>query len=123
MKEVWIPIVIGLAAGVSGGLFGIGGGIIIVPALVAALGLAQQKAQGTSLFLFTLPVAILGVLEYHRRGEVDFPLASWLALGFVGGSLLGSKLAGMLDAATMQRGFAIFLFAVAIWLFIRAQNG
>ncbi|MDX2066326.1 MAG: sulfite exporter TauE/SafE family protein [Fimbriimonadaceae bacterium] len=123
MKDVAVPIVIGLVAGISGGLFGIGGGIIIVPALVAAMGFAQQKAQGTSLFLFTMPVAILGVLEYARRDEVDFPLAGWLALGFVGGSLLGGRLAGQLDSATMQRVFAVFLMAVAVWLFIRAQNG
>lgn len=113
-------IVIGLIAGVSGGLFGIGGGIVIVPAMVALLGFAQTKAQGTSLAVLLAPVGILGVLNYHRAGNVDYRVAAWIAGGFLLGAYVGSHVAVGLDPQTMRRAFAVFLALVAVWLFVRA---
>jgi uncharacterized membrane protein YfcA len=72
---------IGLAAGVLAGMFGIGGGILIVPALVYVAGMDQQTAQGTSLGALLLPVGALGALAYYKRGHMNMPAAAWLALG------------------------------------------
>ena len=71
-QTVIILLLVGLAAGILGGLVGIGGGIIIVPALIYFLGFSQFKAQGTSLALIMFPVGILGVLQYYKQGHVDF---------------------------------------------------
>lgn len=118
--EAAICIVIGLLAGISGGLFGIGGGIVIVPAMVAFLGVAQTKAQGTSLAVLLAPVGIFGVLNYHRAGNVDYRVAALIAGGFLLGAFLGSKVAVGLDPQVMRRAFAVFLALVAVWMFVRA---
>lgn len=113
---VAICLGIGLFAGVCGGLFGIGGGLVIVPAAILALGFSQHKAQGTSLALLMMPVGIFGVVNYWRDGQVDIVKAIWIGLGFLGGSYLGSKLALNLDPLTMRRVFAAFLIIVAVYL-------
>jgi len=79
-------LLVGLAAGILGGMVGIGGGIIIVPALIYLLGFSQLSAQGTSLALLMFPVGILGVIQYYKQGHVDFSIVIILALGFVMGS-------------------------------------
>jgi len=117
---VWIiSALIGVAAGIAGGLFGIGGGVIIVPALILLLGFTQHAAQGTSLAIFLLPVGILGVLNYYRAGYVDVPKAAVLAAGVLVGSFLGSKIAVGLEPVTMRRVFAVFLACMAVYLFFR----
>ncbi|MBV6457730.1 MAG: hypothetical protein HONBIEJF_00849 [Fimbriimonadaceae bacterium] len=113
---VAICLGIGLLAGVCGGLFGIGGGLVIVPAAILALGFTQHKAQGTSLALLMMPVGIFGVANYWREGQVDIVKAIWIGLGFLGGSYLGSRLALNLDPLTMRRVFAAFLIIVAVYL-------
>jgi len=100
-----------------GGTFGIGGGILIVPALVFALGFSQQKSQGTSLVALLAPVGILALIEYYKRGQVDFKVGGIIALGFLFGGLAGSKLALGLDEVTMRRSFALFLVLIAGLLF------
>jgi uncharacterized protein len=107
-------IVIGIAAGMLGGMVGVGGGIIIVPALVYLLGFSQKMAQGTSLGLIMLPVGILGVLSYYKQGYVDFKVVGLLAVGFVAGSLIGSKIALKMPEMTIKRIFAVLLIIVAI---------
>ena len=87
-------ILVGILAGTLGGLVGVGGGIIIVPAIVYLLGFSQLSAQGTSLGLLLLPVGILGVLQYYKQGHVDFKIVIILALGFVIGSFIGSPQSG-----------------------------
>jgi uncharacterized membrane protein YfcA len=117
---VWIvSALIGVVAGVMGGLFGIGGGVIIVPALILLLGLSQHTAQGTSLAIFLVPVGLLGVMNYYRAGYVDVPKAAVLAAGVVVGSFLGSKIAVGLEPASMRRAFAVFLACMAVYLFFR----
>jgi uncharacterized protein len=113
--NVIVGIVIGLGAGVLAGLFGIGGGIVIVPTLVL-LGLTQKQATGTSLAALLMPVAVLGVLEYARRGEIRFPYAVGIALGLVGGALVGARLAGTLSNVALQRAFGGFLLIVGAYL-------
>lgn len=107
-------IIIGFAAGMLGGMIGIGGGMIIVPALVYFLSFSQHKAQGTSLGLLILPVAILGVINYYKKGNVDPKVVGLLALGFVAGSYLGSKWALSLPQETLKKIFAVFLLIMSI---------
>ena len=106
---------VGLGAGVTGGMFGIGGGLIIVPALVLAFGFDQKTATGTSLLAQLLPVAGLAVLDYWRRGEVDIPSGLGIALGLTFGTLLGAMLAGQIPAASMKRAYGLFLVVVGIY--------
>ena len=113
--EIFIYLLlIGLAAGFMGGLVGIGGGVIIVPALVMILGMSQHQAQGTSLMMILFPVGILGVLNYYKQGYVDFKYAGLLALGFFIGSYLGSKYSLSLPQLTVKRIFAIVMMLLAL---------
>lgn len=107
-------ILVGLAAGLLSGLVGIGGGIIVVPALIYLLGFSQFNAQGTSLALLMFPVGILGVLQYYRQGHVNFGVVLILALGFVAGSFLGSKVSLSLNQETVKKIFALLLAAIAV---------
>ena len=108
-----ILILIGLIAGMLSGLIGIGGGVIIVPCLVYFLAFTQKNAQGTSLGLLMLPVGILGVLQYHKMGHVDFKLIGILAIGFVLGSFLGSKLALTISDGNLKKIFAVIMILIA----------
>jgi hypothetical protein len=109
-----ILIVIGILAGMLGGMVGVGGGIIIVPALVFFLGFSQKMAQGTSLGILLLPVGLLGVIQYYKQGYVDLKIVFIISAGFFFGSLLGSKLALLLSQETMKKIFAIILILVAV---------
>jgi hypothetical protein len=112
-----ISLVIGVLAGVLGGTFGIGGGILIVPALAIFLGFTQQKSQGTSLVALIAPVGILALAQYYKRGDADLKVGGLVALGFFFGALGGSRLALGLDEIVMRRSFAVFLMLVGGWMF------
>lgn len=107
-------IAIGLGAGILSGLFGIGGGIVIVPALIFFAKFAPQTATGTSLGALLLPVGALGAWSYHRNGHVDVRASLLLALGLFVGAYGGALLNQMLQPRTAARLFAIFLVAVAV---------
>jgi uncharacterized protein len=109
---------LGLVAGVVGGMFGIGGGLIMVPALVLMFGFDIKTATGTSLLAQLLPVGLLGVLEYWRRGEVQINSAFLIAGGLIVGVLLGSLLAGQLPGASVKRGYGVFLVVVGVYFFL-----
>ncbi|MES2431238.1 MAG: sulfite exporter TauE/SafE family protein [Bacteroidota bacterium] len=113
MQTILIVILIGIAAGMLGGLVGVGGGLIIVPSLVYFLGFSQHAAQGTSLGLILLPVGILGVMQYYKHGDVDFKVVAILAVGFLLGSYFGSKVSLSLPQATVKKIFAIFMMIMA----------
>ncbi len=113
---------LGLIAGVIGGMFGIGGGLIMVPALVLMFGFDTKMATGTSLLAQLLPVGLLGVREYWRRGEVAIGPGLWIALGLLGGVLLGSMLTGLMNPATMKRSYGAFLVLVGVY-FLMAPAG
>ena len=108
---------VGLAAGFLSGLFGVGGGILIVPALVVLLKMDQRLAHGTSLAA-VLPISIASLAGYWTNGNVDWPVALFLALGAVGGAVLGTKLLHVLPHRTLGLAFAALLIASAIRLFI-----
>ena len=110
----WVLVgAIGLVAGITSGLFGVGGAVVIVPALVLLLKTTQHAANGTSLAAMLLPVGFLGVMEYYRRGEVNVPYAIVIALGLFVGVLLGAKLAGTVSDLALRRVFGGFLLLVA----------
>ena len=109
-------VIIGIAAGMLSGLVGIGGGIIIVPALVYLLTFSQKQAQGTSLAILLLPVGILAVINYYRDPQVnlDVKVVALITLGFLVGSYFGSKLALSLPDALLKKVFAVFLMLIAL---------
>jgi len=111
-----ILLVIGLFAGILSGLVGVGGGLIIVPALIFFLGYSQHQAQGTSLGLLLLPVGILAVLNYYNKGYIDIKVVAVMSIAFVLGGWLGSKIALRLPADTVKKIFAVFLFYSAFKL-------
>jgi uncharacterized membrane protein YfcA len=115
MKMDWILIliVVGVAAGMLSGLVGVGGGIIIVPALVLLLGFDQKTAQGTSLAMILLPTGIFGVWNYYQKGMVDIKAVLVLAAGFVIGAYFGSKLAISLPEDAVKKVFGVLLLLVA----------
>jgi uncharacterized protein len=111
-------LIIGLSAGILSGLVGVGGGIIMVPALVFFLGYTQHQAQGTSLGVLTLPVVIMASLYYYHQCQkmntpMDLRVIGLLAAGFVFGAYFGSKLAISLNTAVLKKIFAFVLFYTA----------
>jgi uncharacterized protein len=113
VQIVLMLVLIGLFAGILSGLIGVGGGIIVVPALVYFLGFSQHEAQGTSLGLLLLPVGILAVMNYYNRGFIDFKVVGIMCLAFVIGGFLGSKLSLSLSQEMVKKIFAIVLFYTA----------
>lgn len=117
MTNIILFIIIGLAAGILSGLFGIGGGIIIIPALVFICGFTQLKAQGTSLAVLLPPVGLLAFWEYYKKGNVDIKAGIIICLFVFFGALLGSKLAQIIPAAYLKKGFAVFLLLISLKMF------
>lgn len=111
-----ILIIIGIAAGMLSGLVGVGGGIIIVPALVYFLAFSQKQAQGTSLAILLLPIGILAVINYYKDPQVhlDIKVVALIIIGFLAGSYFGSKLALSLPDVMVKKIFAIFMLLIAI---------
>lgn len=107
-------LLIGLTAGFVGGALGLGGGIIIVPALIYLLNFSQHQAQGTSLMVLLFPVGIFAVMNYYRAGYIDWKLALILMLGVVVGSYFGSMVSIKIPAVTLRRIFGIFIVLVGI---------
>lgn len=116
MSHLLILIIIGLAAGVLSGLFGVGGGLIIVPSLVFFIGMTQHEAQGTSLGLMLLPIGIFAAWNYFQTGNLDVKAGLIIALTFVVGAFFGSKIALGLQDLTLKRIFGAFMLLVAIKL-------
>jgi len=114
MSNIILIIIIGLVAGVLSGLFGIGGGIVIIPALVYLCGFEQLKAQGTSLAILLPPVGVLAFMQYYKKGNVDVTAAIIMCGTMLIASMFGAKLANLLPVAVMKKAFAIFLMAVSI---------
>ncbi len=116
MIYLWM-ILIGLAAGVCSGLFGIGGGVIIVSVLVLLMDYTQKEANATSLVALILPVGALGVYRYYQAGYLakdNFKNGVMIALGIFIGTLLGSQFAVGLPEKLLSRSFAVFLIVIAV---------
>jgi uncharacterized membrane protein YfcA len=108
-----ILIIIGILTGVMAGMLGIGGAIIMIPALVFILGISQQTAQGTSLAVMLPPIGIIAAYNYYKAGQVNIKFAIVLALFFLIGSYFGSKLALTLPQPVLKKVFGILLLLVA----------
>ena len=102
---ILVLVIIGLVSGALSGLIGVGGGIIIVPALVFFLSFTQKEAQGTSLGILLLPVGILGAFQYYKEGQIDLRVVLIVSLGFLVGNYFGSKLSLSLPDAILKNRF------------------
>ena len=107
---------IGLAGGVLSGIFGIGGGLVIVPGLILLLGMTSKQAAGTSLAALLLPVGILGAIEYWRAGYIDVRIAVVVAIGLLVGAFIGARFAIGLPNELLQRAFGVLLLVVGLRL-------
>jgi uncharacterized protein len=113
-------LAVGLTAGVLSGLFGIGGGILIIPALIFFADFTPKLAIGTSLGAMLLPVGFLGAYAYYQQGDVNIKASLLVALGLFLGAFAGARMAQQLSGTTQQRMFAIFIVLMAIRLWIEA---
>jgi len=118
MGDVSGYLILGLLAGVLSGLVGLGGGFIIVPALVFIFGFSQHQAQGTTLALLVPPIGLLAAWTYYRQGFVDMRVAGLIAVGFVVGSLLGARYAMTVSNETLEKVFGVALVLIGLKMII-----
>lgn len=114
MSQLVLYIILGLAAGILSGLVGLGGGILIVPALVFLFGFSQQQAQGTTLALLVPPIGILAAWTYYKHGFVDVKVAAVIAAGFIIGSLFGARFAVGVPNAVLEKVFGIVIVLIGL---------
>jgi uncharacterized membrane protein YfcA len=112
--HVLILLVVGLVAGVLSGMFGIGGGVIIVPALIFILKMKQMEATATSLAALIPPVGLLGAYEYYRNGNIHVGSALLVAAGLFAGAYFGAKITLNLPADIIRRMYGVFLLAISV---------
>lgn len=109
LQQIILLALIGILAGIIAGGMGVGGGIIIVPALVFFFGISQHQAQGTSLAVLLPPISLLAVFKYHKDGYINYKFAIILALAFFLGSYLGGLFAVNLPARTLKKIFGVLM--------------
>ncbi|MBK9291631.1 MAG: sulfite exporter TauE/SafE family protein [Bacteroidetes bacterium] len=114
MSTALLLIAIGLFAGVFSGMIGLGGGLIIIPALIYLLHLDQHTAQGTSLAIMLPPIGLMAAINYYKAGALNIRYAALIAIAFFIGGWFGSKLALNISGDMLRKIFAISLLAVAI---------
>jgi hypothetical protein len=114
MKEL-LYMILGLTAGTLSGMFGIGGGTILIPGLIFLAGLTQHEAQGTTLAIMLLPIGLLAVMRYYHSGHVHFYIAAFICAGFLIGGLLGANIAEGLSNIALRKAFGVFLMIVAAY--------
>ncbi len=125
LKAIIIALGIGSLAGTASGLFGIGGGVIIVPLLLYFFKYTQQTATATSLIALALPVGLLGIIKYYKSGYIQtehIKLGLIISITMFVGAFIGAKLATQLSSTTLTKSFSIFLMIVAIRLFFTASK-
>lgn len=109
-----ILLLVGLVAGILAGLVGVGGGVVIIPALVYFLGFSQKEAQGTSLGILLLPVGVLAAMNYYKQGFIDIKVVLIVSAAFIIGGFFGSKLALSISQETLRKVFGTLLLVLAI---------
>ena len=114
MTNLVLFIGLGLVAGLLSGLLGIGGGMIIVPALVFIFGYSQHLAQGTTLALMVPPIGILAAWTYYKQGNVQLTAAAFICLGFVLGGLFGARFASVIPGIVLRRCFGVLFLVMAV---------
>jgi uncharacterized membrane protein YfcA len=114
MTNIGLYLLLGLIAGIASGLIGIGGGIIIIPALVFLFGMSQHTAQGTTLAFLVPPVGILAAWTYYQKGYVDLKIAGFMCLGFILGGLIGAKIAVGIPDYILKKIFGVFFLVISL---------
>ncbi len=114
MKEL-LYLTLGLTAGTLSGMFGIGGGTILIPALVILAGMTQHEAQGTTLAIMLLPIGLLAVLKYYHSGYVQLYIAAFICIGFLIGGLIGATMAVATPSLILKKSFGIFLMMISLY--------
>lgn len=122
MTNIWLCIILGLVAGIVSGMTGIGGGIIILPALIFFLGFSQHQAQGTTLALLVPPIDLLAAWTYYKQGYVDIKVAALLCLGFILGGWFGAKIGTSLPNGVLTKIFALLLIMSAVRVLFATTN-
>lgn len=117
INNLLILIMIGLVAGLLGGILGLGGGIIMIPAMVFLLGFTQHQAIGTSLAVMLPPIGMFAAYNYYKAGQVNLKYALIIAVAFMAGSYLSSKFALTIPENTLKKIFSVLLLIVAIKMF------
>lgn len=117
---VLVLVLIGVVSGVAAGLFGIGGGVLIVPGLIYLAGFTQHRATGTSLAVLLPPIGLAATLQYYRHGGVDFRAALVIAVTMFGGAWLGAVLATRLGEPYLRLAFGLFVVGLGISLIVDA---
>src|SRR4030042_6786049 len=112
--NIFLYILLGVVAGIFSGLIGIGGGIIIVPALVLLFGLSQHTAQGTTLALMVPPIGLLAAWTYYKAGFVDLKIAGLICLGFFIGGFIGAKCGTQIPDDTLRKIFGVVLLIASL---------
>ena len=112
-------LILGLIAGSFSGLIGLGGGVILVPALVLLFGFSQHAAQGTTLALMVPPIGILAAYSYYKSGHVDIGVAALVCIGFFIGGYFGAKLAVYMPKEMLQKVFSITIIILGIYMFFK----
>jgi len=123
LTTIIILVIIGLMAGVFGGMFGVGGAIIMIPALVYFLGVDQHTAQGTSVAIMLPPIGLFAAYNYYKAGHVNIWYAVIIAFAFMVGGYFGSKIAITLPENLMKKIFGILLILVALRMIFSKQAG
>ena len=119
MLQILLFIALGLASGVSSGFIGLGGGTIIIPALVYLFGLTQQQAQGTTLALMVPPIGLLAAWTYYHHGYVNIKIASFVCIGFLIGGLIGARIAVGLPNETLRKIFGITIVLIGLYTIVK----
>ena len=119
---VLLLVVIGLLAGLLSGMFGIGGGVVIVPALVYVAGFRQHMATGTSLAVLLPPIGIAAAYEYHRHGHVNVRAAAVIAAAVFVGGWLGAVVANRMPGPQLRLAFGVFVVGLGIYLIVGAMR-
>ncbi len=119
MKTILVGLLVGIAAGILAGMVGVGGGIIIVPALVYFHGMSQKMAQGTSLAVLLPPTGLFAFLQYYRAGNVDLKVAGLIILGLLIGGWFGGGWAQQVSGPVLRKSFAVLLALTAVKMFFQ----
>ncbi len=114
----FVYIILGIVAGIFGGMFGIGGATVLIPALVFIFGLTQHQAQGTTLAAMVPPIGLLAALRYYYSGNVKLGMAGFICIGFFVGGLIGAHFVQNISEPVLKKMFGVFLLVVAVNMII-----
>lgn len=110
----YLYLILGLVAGVFSGFFGIGGGALVIPALVYLFGFSQHQAQGTTLAMMIPPIGLLAAFKYYQQGNVKISVAALLCVGFFIGGFFGARFVEKIPDLVLKRTFGLFLFIISL---------